>query len=316
MQRSSPLVSTGLYEIRRVHDAARGRARADHRVDLVDEEDGARLLLELGDHALETLLEIAAVLGAGDQRAHVERVDRAVGQHVGHLALDDHARQAFGNGGLADAGSPTYSGLFLRRRHRISMVRSTSSVRPISGSIFAVLGELVEVRGVLVERAAAFAIALTFASGFFLGGFLLGDLRQAMGDEIDHVEARDLGAIQQVNAWLCFSLKMAMSTLATPTSFLPEDCTWNTARWSTRWKPSVGWTSRSFVVGQSRRGAIEVFVQRVLELVEVRAAGPQDLAHLRGIEDGQQQVLDGQELVTRVTGLGKGVVQTEFELLG
>ena len=35
-------------------------------------------------------------------------------------------------------------------------------------------------------------------------------------------------------AWLCFSLKIATSTLTTPTSFLPLDCTWNTARCSTR----------------------------------------------------------------------------------
>src|SRR6185437_4704871 len=40
----------------------------------------------------------------GDERPHVERVDRAGAQHFGHLALDDLARQAFGDGGLADAG--------------------------------------------------------------------------------------------------------------------------------------------------------------------------------------------------------------------
>ena len=36
-----------LDQVRRVHDAARGGAGADHGVDLVDEQDGARLLLEL-----------------------------------------------------------------------------------------------------------------------------------------------------------------------------------------------------------------------------------------------------------------------------
>ncbi len=93
-----------LDQVRGVHDAARGGARADHRVDLVDEEDRARLLLELADDALEPLLEVAAVLGPGDQGAHVERVDRAVGQHVRDLLLDHEARQAFGNRSLADAG--------------------------------------------------------------------------------------------------------------------------------------------------------------------------------------------------------------------
>ncbi len=69
------------------------------------------------------------------------------------------------------------------------------------------------------------------------------------------------------------------------------------------------------VAGQARGGAVEVFVERVLELVEVGAAGPQDFAHLRGIEDRQQQVLDRQEFMTCVTRLGKGIVQAEFELL-
>src|SRR3954447_1334372 len=42
-----------------------------------------------------------------------------------------------------------------------------------------------------------------------------------------------------------FSPKMATSTLAPVTSFLPEDCTCRMARWMTRWKPSVGCVSTS-----------------------------------------------------------------------
>ena len=94
----------GLDEVRSVHDAAGGRARANDRMDLIDEEDGARLFLQLRDDTLQTLLEIAAIFRAGDQRAHVERIDGAVGEHLRHLALDDESRQAFGDRGLADAG--------------------------------------------------------------------------------------------------------------------------------------------------------------------------------------------------------------------
>ena len=51
-----------------------GLARADQRVHLVDEEDDlARRRRHLGQHRLQPLLELAAVLRAGDQRAHVER---------------------------------------------------------------------------------------------------------------------------------------------------------------------------------------------------------------------------------------------------
>ena len=55
-------------------------------------------------HGLEALLELAAVLGAGDQRAHVERDDPLVLQPFGHVAADDALRQPFDDRGLADAG--------------------------------------------------------------------------------------------------------------------------------------------------------------------------------------------------------------------
>ena len=47
-----------LDEVRGVHHAAGGGAGADHGVDLIDEQDGPRDLLQLRDHALEALLEV------------------------------------------------------------------------------------------------------------------------------------------------------------------------------------------------------------------------------------------------------------------
>src|SRR5215207_77817 len=44
-------------------------------------------------------------------------------------------------------------------------------------------------------------------------------------------------------AWLSRSAKIATSTLAPVTSSRPDDCTWMTARWITRWKPAVGFES-------------------------------------------------------------------------
>ncbi len=62
------------------------------------------MAFQLLDDRFQPLLEIAAIARAGDQRAHVERIDGAVLQHFGHVVLDDLARQALGDGGLADAG--------------------------------------------------------------------------------------------------------------------------------------------------------------------------------------------------------------------
>ena len=60
--------------------------------------------LDLVEHALQPLLELAAIFGAGDQRAHVERHQPAVLQAVGDVAIGDAQREAFGDRGLADAG--------------------------------------------------------------------------------------------------------------------------------------------------------------------------------------------------------------------
>ncbi len=73
-------------------------------MDFVDEHDRAGELLDLLDHLLEALFEIAAIARAGKQRAHVEGEDRRLGENFGHLAFDDTLGQAFGDRRLADAG--------------------------------------------------------------------------------------------------------------------------------------------------------------------------------------------------------------------
>ncbi len=114
MQRIAPMDSAGLSRFDASIAPPRGRAGADHGVDLVDEQDRVGQLLELGDDRLQPLLEIAAIARAGEQRAHVERVDHRRLQHLGHVALDDLAREAFGDRGLADAGIADVERVVLR----------------------------------------------------------------------------------------------------------------------------------------------------------------------------------------------------------
>ena len=62
-------------------------------------------LLERREHVLQPLLELAAELGAGDQRAHVEREDLGASRGCGGTSLlVDAQRQPLDDGGLADAG--------------------------------------------------------------------------------------------------------------------------------------------------------------------------------------------------------------------
>ena len=55
------------------------------------------------DDLLQPLFELAAVLGAGDERADVERQHALVQQRLRHIAGHDALRQALDDGGLADA---------------------------------------------------------------------------------------------------------------------------------------------------------------------------------------------------------------------
>ena len=62
-------------------------------------------LLDLLEDRLEALLELAAVLGAGDQRAEVERDDALVLEaSPGTSPRDDALGEALDDGRLADAG--------------------------------------------------------------------------------------------------------------------------------------------------------------------------------------------------------------------
>src|SRR5690606_33837259 len=93
----------GLQDVRRVHRAAGGRARADDHVELVDEEDRLVDLLEALEDALQALFELPAILGAGEEGAHVEREDARSLEHVGDALLMDAIRETFGDRRLAHA---------------------------------------------------------------------------------------------------------------------------------------------------------------------------------------------------------------------
>lgn len=95
----------GLEHVARVHGGVPPAARADDRVQLVDEgDDLAVARLDLGEHGLEPLLELTAVLGAGDHGAEVQGDEALVLEGLGDVALDDALGQALDDGRLADAG--------------------------------------------------------------------------------------------------------------------------------------------------------------------------------------------------------------------
>src|SRR5215208_389349 len=104
---------SGLEHVGGIHRAL-GSPRPHHRVQLVYEQDLplgvlARLVYDL----LETLLELAAVLGACHQPGEVEGQDPPVDQGLRHLVVYDPLGEALHDGCLADAGVPDEDGVVL-----------------------------------------------------------------------------------------------------------------------------------------------------------------------------------------------------------
>ena len=86
----------------------------DQGVQLVDEEDRVLGAADLVHHRLDPLLELAAVLRAGDHHRQVEHDDAAVGQQFGDVAFDDALGEALDDGRLAHARLAQQDGVVLR----------------------------------------------------------------------------------------------------------------------------------------------------------------------------------------------------------
>ena len=112
--RSSPRASIGLSRLA-ASTAPCGGARADDRVELVEEQDDRPL--GVGDFLqdrLQAFLELAPVGGPGDQAADVERDHATLAQRLGDVAGDDPLGQALDDRRLADAGLADQDGVVLR----------------------------------------------------------------------------------------------------------------------------------------------------------------------------------------------------------
>ena len=134
-------------------DGALGGAGPHQGVDLVDEEDHLAVgVHHLLDDGLQAVLELAAVLGARDQRPEVEGHDAAPLEQLGHVAAGDAPCQPLGHGGLADPGLADEHGVVLgapveHLHHTADLVIATDHRVEL-----ACAGQLRKVAAVLLER--------------------------------------------------------------------------------------------------------------------------------------------------------------------
>ncbi len=120
---------------------------------LVDEEDDPAFgLADLLQHGLEPLLKFAAVLRAGDKRAHVEREDGLVLESLRHVPAHDALGEPLGDGRLADARLADQHGVVLGLAREDADDVADLVVAPDHGVKLVVAGALHEVGAVFGER--------------------------------------------------------------------------------------------------------------------------------------------------------------------
>ncbi len=188
-----------LEQVARVQRAARCGAGTDQRMDFVDEQDRVRVVLERLQHALEALLEVATVLGAGQQRAHVERIHHRPGENVRHLALGDAPRQPFGDRRLADARLAHQQRIVLAAtaqhlHHTLDFLLAADQRIDLAG-----LGQRIQVLGELLQRAFLAVAGFAFRIAVTMLGRLGLVLADAVADEVDDVQPRHTLLLQVVH---------------------------------------------------------------------------------------------------------------------
>jgi hypothetical protein len=134
-------------------DGALGRPRPHDRVQLVDEEDDLALrVLDLAEDGLQPLLELAAVLGAGEESADVEGPDALALETLGDVPGNDPLREPLRDRRLPHTGVADQDGVVLRATREHLDHAADLLVAADHRVELAALGKLGEVAPELLER--------------------------------------------------------------------------------------------------------------------------------------------------------------------
>mmetsp|Transcript_10525 Transcript_10525/g.20900 ORF Transcript_10525/g.20900 Transcript_10525/m.20900 type:complete len:411 (+) Transcript_10525:1340-2572(+) len=109
-------LASGKHRLKHVGSIHRplGLSRSHDEVDLVNEKDDPAFgLLDLGEDAFDTALELTAELGSGDEQPDVQRPHLRV-ERLRDVPVHDALRQAFNNGSLTHTGLTDKHGVVLR----------------------------------------------------------------------------------------------------------------------------------------------------------------------------------------------------------
>ena len=242
-------------------------------------------------------------------------------QHVGHLVLDDHPRQAFGDGRLADTGLAHVQRVVLAPAAQNLDGPLDLELAPDQRIDLALAGRIVEVGRVLLQAhcpppslsRSASPVAPPPSSRSLRSSPPALDRPWAMKLT---TSSRDTSCmLKQVGGVRLLLAENRHQHVGDGDFFLA-------ARLHVEHRPlqhpleAQGRLHVAVLAGrQPRRRLVDELLQFGLELRGVGTARLEDFPHLRGIDDGEQQVLDGHEFVPRLTRAGKGIIQAKFEFL-
>ena len=120
---------------------------------LIDEKNYLAIgLYHFIDYGFESFLKLSLVFGAGNQRAHIERIDLLRLQIFGHVTAHNTVSQTFGNGRLTGTG--------FSYENRVVLGASAQNLQHAADFIitaddriqFTRTGPLVEVNGIFAQR--------------------------------------------------------------------------------------------------------------------------------------------------------------------
>jgi len=133
-----------------LNDIAKDEGRTIVFID--EEQHGTIRALHFFEHGFEPLFEFAAIFGAGDQRAHVERDDAFVLESFGHVAAHDPLGEPFDDRRLADAGFTDQHRIVFRSPRQHLHHAPDLVIAADDGIEFAPLGRLRQIAAVALER--------------------------------------------------------------------------------------------------------------------------------------------------------------------
>ena len=301
-----------------VHRPARGSSRTNHGVDFIDEQNGLGLGRQGLEHALQALLEITTVLGARNERAHVQGVNDSTGENRRHFFLHNAPCQSLGNGGLAN---PSFA-------HKQGIVFAAPA-KNLNGSLdfvfasnkgvdFSLACCLVQIDGVQRQGGALLAWfgGIDVAGGLGIGLFAT----NAMLNEIQDVIAGCPALIKETHCVRFFFAKhrgnhMRASDLhfAAAVEFHLHQCPLDNALHTERMLHVIGRVFLDVLV-HARSAFLHEAVENFGKGLDVNSAGLKHFGGMVVFKEFQQEQFNGDAFVTLVGRFFEGGFQGELKI--